>query len=113
MLRPDLQTATIAELTEYALYAEKILCGASKLQIQMALLCDVLAEEIQKVNAGEVSIGGLPILMGEEKLFERLLAVVKNKSEFIALALITSTEETTTKTTKQKVNIQDYVVKSK
>ena len=108
MNKPDLEKADRKELIEYIEWASRVLQGQSRLKIQMALLCDVLADDIEKVSKGQT--GHLTILTGEDKLFEHVLAVVKNKSDFDALTLITSTEEIT----KKKVTkMQDIVLNGK
>lgn len=110
MKRPEIETAERKELTDYIEWASKVIDGSSKLQIQLALLCDIIADDIERVSKGDTT--ALKVLTGEAKLFEQLLAVVKNKSDFAALTLITSTEETTT--TKKKITrMQDIVLKPK
>lgn len=109
MKKPDIKEATREELIEYIEWSSKVLDGPSRLQIQLALLCDVLADDIGKVSKGEA--GALKILTGEAKLFEQLLAVVKNKADFAALTLITTTDEPTTK--KKITKMQDIVLNGK
>ena len=89
---PDTETADRKELVEYIEWASKVLTGPSRLQIQLALLCDVLADDIESVSTGQT--GKLKILTGEAKLFEQVMIVVKAKSDLNALNLITTLDDT-------------------
>lgn len=87
MKKPEIQKTDRKELVEYVEWASKVLDGPTRLQVQLALLCDVLADDIERVSTGET--GKLKILTGEAKLFEQVMIVVKAKSDLTALNLIT------------------------
>lgn len=88
-------------------YVEYLECrGIPKLQLALSNLCNLLADEVNMVVKGEDAI--LKILNGDEKVFERFLAIVKNKKDFDALTVVGTEETTTIKKTRK--NIQDYAI---
>lgn len=100
------------ETRNYVSYLEKIIGGASNLQKQLAIICDVLASDLEILSQGKTE--GLVLLSSDkdDKSFERLFMVIKNKTDLISLSQFgTTTEETTTKTVKKKTNLQDFVLK--
>lgn len=105
MKRP--QTSNISnEWLKYVEYLEGR--GIQQLQLTLANVCNILAQEINLAVEGKNE--SLKILVSDDKIFEKILAIVKAKKDFDALTLITTSEETTVK--KVKKNIQDFVVKS-
>lgn len=106
MKRPDLEKLSKEQLA-YVEYLEGR--GIPKLQLSIANVCDVLADELECAVKGERE--KLKILVGDEKIFERFLAIVKNKKDFDALSFVETVETTVTK--KKKTNIQDFVIKPK
>lgn len=79
----------LEELSKEQLIA--ILNGASELQIELAHLAHTIAMEIRKVNSGQTE--DLTILNGDDKLFERLVALIKLKLELSSLSLLPKSEE--------------------
>lgn len=109
MTKPNPETATKEELVVYIEYQAGIINGASNLQISLAETCNVLANDLQLINKGETN--GLRILNSDEKYFERINLMVKNKSDWASLT-IGKTEETKPVDVKsKKTNIQDFVLK--
>lgn len=106
MKKPDLNGLTLEQL-KYVEYLEGR--GVSKLQLELAHVCDILADDISAVCAGGTSF---KILSNDEKVFEKVLAVVKNKKDFMDLAVTIESEEPAAAVAKKKKsNIQDFVVK--
>jgi hypothetical protein len=81
MKKPDL-SRTAPEVVAYIDYLEGR--GVSKLQLTLAHVCDVLAEDFEKLAIGETDF---KLLSGDDKTFTNLLAVVKNKKDFMGLSL--------------------------
>ena len=81
MKKPDL-TKISPEILAYIEYLEGR--GVSKLQLELARVCDVLAEDFEKLANGKTDF---KLLSGDYKTFTNLLAVVKNKKDFLALSL--------------------------
>lgn len=110
MLRPDLSGVT-PEVGKYVAWLEKIIGASSNLQKQLAIICDVIASDLELLSKGQAE--GLVLLSGDkdDKSFERLFMVIKNKTDLISLSQFgVETEETTTKVVKKKVNMQDFVL---
>jgi len=109
MKRPEIEITDREELVSYIAYQDKILNGVSNLKKQILLLADAIAKELESINEGKDD--PLKILKGDEKLFERISLLVKNKADWMSLTITEETETTTVK--KVKSNIQDFVVKPK
>jgi hypothetical protein len=110
MNKPDLDKATREELIVYIEYQDKILNGATKLQAALAETCDVLANDLTLINEGKTE--GLKILNSDEKYFERINLMVKNKSDWANLSIKPIEKaETAIENGKKKVNVQDFVIK--
>lgn len=71
----------------------EILNGASNLQIQLSWMCHVLAEDIELANSGASE--GFRLLSGnkDDKIFERLMTMVKMKTELGSLSLLPKPDE--------------------
>jgi hypothetical protein len=69
----------------------EILNGVPELQVQLSHLCAKIASEIQLINSGNVT--ELPILRGDDKLFEKLMVVVKMRNDLSLLSLLPKQED--------------------
>ena len=72
----------------------EILNGVPELQIQLSHLCAKIAKEIEQINRGKTE--DLPILRGDDKLFEKLMSIVKMRNDLTSLTLMPKSEEVTT-----------------
>ena len=111
MKKPDLKVATNEELILYIEWAAPILEASGDLKTAIAGTVGAIAKELEKVNAGDMS--DLPILKGDDKLFEKINLIIKSKSDWITSATIVETEETKTTTKKKITKMQDIVLKGK
>lgn len=102
MKKPDI-TKLSKELIEYITKLENICYGATELQAQLSLMCHVLAEDMKLANSGATE--GFKLLSGnkDDKIFERLMTMVKMKSDFALLSLLPKEDEQPIKGTKSKL----------
>jgi hypothetical protein len=73
MTREELQQLSKEELVA-------ILSSADAFQVELLKLFNTLSGELEKVNAGELT--ELKILRSDDKLFERLVTMLKMRSDF-------------------------------
>jgi len=83
MKKPDLSEVS-AEILAYIDYLEGR--GVSKLQLELAHVCDVLADDFELLAEGGKK-EDFKLLNGDGQTFANFLAVVKNKKDFLALSL--------------------------
>jgi len=106
MKKPDL-TGASPEVVAYIDYLEGK--GVSKLQLELAHVCDVLADDLEKLSTDEKDF---KLLSGDDKTFANFLAVVKNKKDFLALS-ISDPEKDVEAEKKKPTKMQDIVLKRK
>lgn len=112
MKRPDIDGID-PEIQNYIWFLENTLNGPSELQKELSFMCHVLAEDLRLVNSGATK--GFLLLSGnkDDKIFERILTLVKNQSDFKSLTLVELENPENKKPDKKKMNIQDFVIKPK
>lgn len=91
MDRPE-QLGDNKATTDYIEYLEGCLNGANELQKELAYTCHILAEDLKLANGGKVS--GFKLLSGnkDDKIFERIFIMVKNKTDLASLSLLPKSE---------------------
>ena len=97
-----------ADVQNYISYLESRLNGYSEFQLEISHTLHVLAEDLKLANSGATS--GYKLLSGnkDDKIFERIMTMIKMNAQMKNVSLV-ETEETTVK--KKKTNIQDFVLK--
>lgn len=92
MDRPNVISADSAVIA-YIEYLEGCLNGANELQKELAFTCHILAEDLKLANNGKVS--GFKLLSGnkDDKIFERIFIMVKNKTDLASLSLLPKEEK--------------------
>lgn len=97
------------DVQNYIWYLESRLNGYSEFQQELSNTLHVLAEDLKLANNGERS--GYKLLSGnkDDKVFERIITLIKAQSQIKSVALLDAEEP---QIKKKKVNIQDFVLNS-
>lgn len=103
MKKPNLIGLT-KEQRDYVEESWKIINAASKLQLSLALISDTIANDVDILSAGETE--GLIILSSnkDDKSFERLVQVIKLKTELFSLSLQPKEEPKAARTGKKTLS---------
>lgn len=109
MNKPDIDGID-PDVQNYIYYLEGRLNGFPEFQQELSYTLHVLAEDLRLANTGAQT--GYKLLSGnkDDKIFERIMAMIKMQGQMKNASLI-ETEETTVK--KKKTNIQDFIVTKK
>jgi hypothetical protein len=96
------------DIQNYIWWLESKLNGYTEFQKEMSNTMNVLADDLRLANAGATS--GYKLLSGnkDDKIFERIMTMIKMQNQMKSASLV-ETEEAVIK--KKKTNIQDFVVK--
>lgn len=85
MERPDI-TGLSKEQLEWFEWASKILYSANEFQVTISETVSVINSDLKLVNEGKKV--GLRILNGEEKIFDRVVVLVKLQNDMKSLSLV-------------------------
>lgn len=107
MKRPEIEGID-PDVQNYIWWLESRLNGHSDFQQELSHTLQVLSEDLKLANSGAQS--GYKLLSGnkDDKIFERIMLMIKMNAQMKNVALV-ETEETTVK--KKKINVQDFVLK--
>ena len=107
MKRPEIEGID-PDIQNYIWWLEGIVNSHSDFDRELSNTLQVLSQDLKLANSGSQS--GYKLLSGnkDDKIFERIMTIIKMKSQMKNIALV-ETEETTIK--KKKTNSQDFVLK--
>lgn len=107
MKRPDINTATKDELVSYIEWAAPILEAAGELKVAISNIIHIVADELNQISDGNKS--RLNVLTSDDKLFERVNLIIKNKAEWVASGSIVESDKAT-EPKKKITKMQDIVL---
>lgn len=107
MKRPGLDGLD-PDVQNYIWWLETRLDGSTEFQQELSTTLHVISEDLKLANTGATS--GYKLLSGnkDDKLFERIMTLIKMNSQLKSLSLIELNDEPVKK---KKTNIQDFVKK--